>query len=60
MTRCAEDLTEFDRFMADITEPTGIGQDLTMLSVEYLRGDTSFDDEIIEFLDIVDAQLDQA
>lgn len=55
--RCAEDLADFERFMADFTTPTEVGQDLAVLSVEYLRGDTSFDDEIAEFLDVVDARL---
>ncbi|WP_435591620.1 hypothetical protein [Nocardia sp. bgisy118] len=57
VTRCAEDLVDFDQFMADFAVPTEVGQDLTLLSVEYLRGDTSFDDEIAEFLDVVDARL---
>lgn len=57
VTRCAEDLVDFDQFMADFTTPTKVGQDLTLLSVEYLRSDTTFDDEITEFLDVVDACL---
>ncbi|WP_433762554.1 hypothetical protein [Nocardia sp. CA-135398] len=57
LTRCTEDLADFDQFMADFTTPTKVGQDLTLLSVEYLRDDTSFDDEITEFLDVVDARL---
>lgn len=56
-TRCAEDLADFDRFMADFTAPTKLGEDLTLLSVEYLRGGTSFDDEIAEFLDDVAVRL---
>ncbi|MET8878283.1 hypothetical protein [Nocardia sp. NPDC004604] len=57
VTRCAEDLVDYNQFMADFTAPTKIGQDLTLLSVEYLRGDTSFDDEIAEFLNDVTARL---
>ncbi|MFE7802092.1 hypothetical protein [Nocardia sp. NPDC057440] len=57
VTHCAEDLAEFNQFMADFNAPTTLGQNLTLLSVEYLRGDTSFDDEVAEFVDIVDAQL---
>ncbi|WP_431955829.1 DMP19 family protein [Nocardia lijiangensis] len=57
VSRCAEDLVDFDQFMDDFATPTDLGQDLTLLSVEYLRGDTSFDDEIAEFLDVVDARL---
>ncbi|MBF6180871.1 DMP19 family protein [Nocardia otitidiscaviarum] len=57
VTRCAEDLADFDAFMADFTVPTSVGQDLTLLSVEYLRGDASFDDEIAGFLDYANAGL---
>lgn len=56
-TRCAEDLVDFEQFLADFTASTKVGQDLMLLSVEYLRGDTSFDDEITDFLDGVDARL---
>ncbi|WP_280437976.1 hypothetical protein [Nocardia carnea] len=37
--------------------PTELGQDLTMVSIEYLRGDTGFADEIAEFLDYAEARL---
>jgi hypothetical protein len=57
ITRCTEDMDDFNRFMADYTAPTKVSQDLTMLSIEYLRGDTSFDAEIAEFVDAASAQL---
>ncbi|GAB2681584.1 DMP19 family protein [Nocardia goodfellowii] len=57
VTRCAEDLADFDQFMADFTTPTSVGQDLLLLSVEYLGGRPSFDDEIADFLDTADAGL---
>lgn len=57
ITRCTEDMEDFNRFMADYTAPTKVAQDLTMLSIEYLRGDTSFDSEIAEFVDLAEAQL---
>ncbi|MGI5220836.1 DMP19 family protein [Nocardia sp. CA-290969] len=56
-TRCAENLDDYHDFLTDITAPTELGQDLTMVSIEYLRGETGFADEIAEFLDYAEARL---
>ncbi|MGW4248151.1 DMP19 family protein [Nocardia sp. NPDC004722] len=57
ITRCTEDLADFDTFMTDFTTPTPLGQDLLMLTVEYFRADTGFDDEITDFLAHADTHL---
>ncbi|WP_153345880.1 DMP19 family protein [Nocardia aurantia] len=57
VVRCTEDVDDFETFMADFRTPTRLGQDLVQLSVEYLRGDTVFGDEITEFLDAAAARL---
>lgn len=56
-TRCTEDLDDYRNFLTDITTPTALGQDLTMVSIEYLRGDIGFSEEITEFLDYAEARL---
>lgn len=55
--RCAENLDDFDAFLADFTAPSRLSQDLTLLSIEYLRNGPSFGTEITEFLDVADDRL---
>lgn len=50
---CVENPADFDQLIADFSVPTGLGQDLTSLSVEYLRGAAGFDTEVTEFVDSV-------
>jgi hypothetical protein len=57
VTRCAEEPGDYQTFMATYPQTTELAKDLMLLSVEYLRGDTSFDDEIAEFLDDVDTKI---
>ncbi|MFE3024442.1 DMP19 family protein [Nocardia tengchongensis] len=57
VTRCAQDLEDYNTFMADFTAPTELRDDLAMITFEYFRADTSFDDEIVGFLDVAEAGL---
>ncbi|GAB11319.1 hypothetical protein GOARA_067_00610 [Gordonia araii NBRC 100433] len=58
IARCAEDVNDFERFMATYpAEPTRLGVDIMQIGVEYLTGAVPFASEIGDFMDHAEASL---
>ncbi|GED97076.1 DMP19 family protein [Gordonia crocea] len=58
IARCAEDLEDFERFMATYpAEPTKLGIDIMQIGIEYLTGGVPFASEIGDFMDHAEASL---